>query len=241
MLQRLRRGIQKVDRILHREPAVTPGDFDLRKLPYLVGKDDPVILDIGCNDGSHTLAFLKLFENAKVFAFEPDRRALQSFREKVNDDRAKLYEIAISDKDDVVDFHVSDGIPPGDHADLRPGGWDLSGSIKKPKKHLAMNPWCTFDETIQVKTKRLDTWCREEGITKIDLVWADVQGAEEDLIRGGLDSLNRTHFLYTEYSDDELYEGQINLRKIRKLLPDFKIVQRFDYDVLLENRRWTGK
>jgi hypothetical protein len=103
-----------------------------------------------------------------------------------------------------------------------------------------MNPWCTFDETIQIKTKKLDTWCREECITAIDLVWADVQGAEEDLIRGGLNALSRTHYVYTEYSDFELYEGQINLRQIGKLLPAFKIVQRFQYDVLLQNRRWRA-
>src|SRR6266581_3048963 len=45
-------------------------------------------------------------------------------------------------------------------------GWDLSGSIKKPKLHVEMMPWCTFDEKITVATKRLDTWAREYDVER---------------------------------------------------------------------------
>jgi len=98
-------------------------------------------------------------------------------------------------------------------------------------------PWCTFGEPIIVQTKKLDTWCREESVKQIDLIWADVQGAEENLIRGGREALRRTLYLFTEYSNRELYEGQIGLRKIRDLLPDFDVVYRFEADVLLKNKR----
>jgi 2-O-methyltransferase len=236
-MYRVKNGVREVVRVLKGEPPVTAGEFDLNGLPRLLGRDDPVILDVGCNDGSHTLEFLRLFGNARVYAFEPDPRALASFRGRVKDARAKLFDLAISDEDGVAEFHVSDGVPPAEWKDLRPTGWDLSGSIKRPKEHLAENPWCEFKETISVKTKRLDTWCSEEGIDSIDFVWADVQGAEENLIRGGTEALRRTRYFYTEYSDRELYEGQIGLREIRNLLPDFDVLYRFSNDVLLKNRR----
>jgi hypothetical protein len=52
----------------------------------------------------------------------------------------------------------------------------------------------------------------ENDISFIDFIWADVQGAEEDLILGGLDTLRkRTKYLFTEYNNSEMYEGQINL------------------------------
>ena len=234
----IRNGVKEVVRILRREPPIVPGEFDLGTLPKLLGKDDPVILDIGCNDGSHTLEFLRRFKNSKVYAFEPDPRALENFRGRVNADRVKLFDLAISDADGTAEFHVSDGLPPPEWEELRPKGWDLSGSIKKPKEHLVMHPWCTFSGTITVKTKKLDTWCREEGIESIDLIWADVQGAEENLIKGAEKALRRTRYFYTEYSDQELYEGQIGLREIRKLLPHFDVFYRFSNDVLLKNRRW---
>lgn len=232
----LKNGVKEAMRILKGEPPLMPGEFELSEMPKLLGKDDPVILDIGCNDGSHTLAFLRLFENSKVYAFEPDPRALESFRGKVNSERVKLFDLAISDEDGTAEFHVSDGIPSPEWEELRPAGWDLSGSIKRPKEHLLTHPWCTFDETITVKTKRLDTWCREEGVDSIDFIWADVQGAEENLIKGAAEALRRTRYFYTEYSDRELYEGQISLQGIRRLLPNFEVLYRFANDVLLRNK-----
>jgi 2-O-methyltransferase len=232
----VRKAVSEIVRVLKREVRILPGELDLDELPKLLDKDDPLILDIGANDGSHTLEFLRLFSQARVCAFEPDQRALERFRAKVKSERVRHFDLAISDIDGTAEFHVSDGLPPGDEQSLRPGGWDLSGSIRKPKEHLVTHPWCTFNETITVKTKRLDTWCREEGIESIDLIWADVQGAEENLIRGGTETLRRTRFLYTEYSDRELYEGQISLGEIRALLPNFEVLYRFDNDVLLKNR-----
>ncbi|MCS7030108.1 MAG: hypothetical protein NZL92_01060 [Gloeomargarita sp. SKYG116] len=64
-----------------------------------------------------------------------------------------------------------------------------------------------------------------------------MQGAEVDLIQGGQQTLAKTRYFYTEYSSEELYEGQINLATLLKLLPDFKLVYRFGGDVLLKNQR----
>lgn len=76
---------------------ITPGIIDLTYFKDLIGKDNPVILDIGCNDGSHTMKFLELFNEAKVYSFEPDSRAIERYRNKVKDKRAKLFDIAIVD------------------------------------------------------------------------------------------------------------------------------------------------
>jgi 2-O-methyltransferase len=230
-------AIKKLVWRLKGEPPTLPGELDLGAILGLLGKNDPVILDIGCNDGSHTLEFLRLFGDSRVYAFEPDPRAIVSFRSKVRSDKAKLFEFAISDEDGNTQFHISDGIPSGEWARLRPGGWDLSSSIKKPKEHLAVHPWCTFDTKVVVRTRRLDTWCLEQGVGPIDFIWADVQGAEENLIRGGREALGRTRYFYTEYCDRELYEGQISLGGIRKLLPDFDMLYRFANNVLLKNMK----
>lgn len=231
-------GIKEAVRFLRREPPITSGEFNLTELPALLGKDNPIILDIGCNDGSHTRGFLKLFKNSKVYAFEPDPRAQDRFRYNVQDDRANLFSLAISDTNGEIDFHMSNGTPSPDWEEKLPKGWDLSGSIRNPKKHLDVHPWCTFDESIKVQSKTLDTWRDEQGIEVIDLIWADVQGAEVDLIKGGKKALCKTRFFYTEYCNQELYEGQISLRKILNLLPDFKVLYRFSSDVLLKNKRW---
>jgi FkbM family methyltransferase len=233
----LKNSLKEVVRIARGEPPITPGDFDLAALPALLGKDDPVILEIGCNDGGHTRDFLTLFKRATIYAFEPDPRARARFTAAVQDPRVTLFDVAISDTDGEIDFHMSSGAPSADVAAQLPEGWDLSGSIRKPTGHLDMLPWCTFDQHIKVKTLTLDAWCRAAGVEAIDFIWADLQGAEGDMIRGGQSALANTRYLYTEYSDRELYEGQPTLRTLLSLLPDFEVIHRFSGDVLLRNTR----
>jgi len=92
-------------------------------------------------------------------------------------------------------------------------------------------------EKKQVKTMPLDGWVKKEKINKIDFIWADVQGAEKELIEGALKTLNeKTRYFYTEFYNEELYEGQINLKSILKKLPNFRIINIYGDNVLLENK-----
>src|ERR1700691_421767 len=93
-------------------PTVTPGSISSDYLVELLGTDAPVILEIGANDGLHTLGFLRLFPNAKIYAFEPDNRALAKFRANVTDPRVRLFETAIGAIDGEMKFHSSSGLPP---------------------------------------------------------------------------------------------------------------------------------
>ena len=68
-------------------------------------------------------------------------------------------------------------------------------------------------------------------------VEVDVQGAEQDVIAGAPTILQKTRFLYTEYSNNELYEGQLSLKRLLALLPSFEVEARYPGDVLLRNRR----
>jgi 2-O-methyltransferase len=229
------------------EPAVTPGSLAPALLRELVGRPDPVILDIGCNDGTHTAMFLQLFDQARVYAFEPDPRARRRFAAAIQNARAQLFATAVGAVDGVTGFYPSDGVPGAEWSQRLPEGWDYSGSIRKPKQHLELHPWCRFGDEIEVSVTRLDSWAQQHGVDAVDFIWADVQGAEADMILGGRETLKRTRFLYTEYSNRELYEGQADLRQLLKLLPDFRVVHRYqgtvhDYqgDVLLRNARFRG-
>jgi len=124
----------------------------------------------------------------------------------------------------------------GQESEIMPEGWDCSGSIRKPKNHLKVHPWCKFEKNIVIETKTLDTWCREQGIDRIDFIWMDVQGAEIDVIRGARNALKKTRYLYTEYSNKELYEGQLSLKQVLKELVEFDVVVRYPDDILLKNK-----
>ena len=119
------------------------------------------------------------------------------------------------------------------------GGWDLSGSIKQPYHHLKKHPLVTFEHSIEVSSITLDAFCEEHGIETVDFIWMDVQGAELDVFRGARNTLAQTRYLYTEYSDRELYKGQVGLRGMLKYLPDFTVMVRYPGDALLCNDNLT--
>lgn len=211
------------------------------RIKALVGRPDPIILEIGANDGEHTRMFLELFEDAKVFCFEPDARAQRRFLGNLIARPAlhgwQLFRCAVGDKDGTIDFFPSyaDGV-------VQPiKEWDCSGSIRKPKTHLRRYPWCMFRPAVSVDIVRLDTWAQSwlDGEATIDFLWADVQGAEGDLIAGGRETLRRTRYFYTEYSNEEMYEGQARLDHILAALPEFELLTQYPNDVLLRNRQWT--
>ncbi len=222
-----------IRRAFDRARGVTSDPLTHQEIAALIKKSNPTILEIGCNDGDDTLAFLHEMPDAKMYCFEPDPRAVGRFKTNLGSslDRVRLFEIAISDRKGQIDFHTS----TSDNVDF-PKGWDRSGSIRRPKNVHTVFPWVKFEETITVSTCRLDDWCTENDIKEVDFIWMDVQGAEGDVIAGATNILERTRFLYTEYGNNELYEGQPSLKVLLARLPSFEVVARYPGDVLLRNR-----
>ncbi len=238
-LPRLDRLLKSPFLIFERTPPISFSAINKSLIRECVAKRAPTILEIGCYDGSHTLWFAEIFDNPKIYCFEPDPRAIARFGKKVGHrSNIELFEVAVADRDGEATFFQSGGQQAGRPPDSMPEGWDCSGSIRKPKNHLKVHPWVTFDKTIKVKTVTLDSWCEEHRVEAIDFIWMDVQGAEIDVISGAAKALRRTRYLYTEYDNRELYKGQAGLRKILRQLTDFKVLIRYPGDVLLRNERF---
>lgn len=218
--------------------AIQPHRLTPIALQQLVGSDAKVVLEIGANDGADTVLLLNVFPQATIYAFEPDPRAAAKFKAKGHHPRVRLFETAIGAYDGQANFYVSSGQPPGVTAEQKARyaqGWDESGSLRAPKSVTAVWSWLKFEETRPVAVQRLDTWAAAQNIGKVDFIWADVQGAEGDLIAGGVETLLRTRYLYTEYSNTEHYEGQLNLSQILRILPTFTVHTLYETDVLLQN------
>jgi 2-O-methyltransferase len=233
IFSRLKRLNKLIYYQIKREPPVTDSSISKEFISRLVSRPNPTILEIGCHDGTNTLWFLEIFNSPKIFCFEPDPRAASRFKQNIgNSPEISLFEYAIGNKNGKTTFYMSSGR----ESEAMPEGWDCSGSIRKPKNHLKVHPWCKFEKNIIIETKTLDTWRKEQGIEKIDFIWMDVQGAEIDVIRGGRNTLKNTRYLYTEYNDKELYEGQISLKRLLKELVEFDVIVRYPDDILLKNK-----
>ncbi len=133
---------------------------------------------------------------------------------------------AVAEFDDECQFHVSWN--PAD-------GSRTSGSIRKPTGHLIYYPNTEFTGVNMVPCWKLDTIFQKEWLTKIDLLWVDIQGAERDMIAGGRCALMHTRYLFIEVESGELYEGQALKEDLFGMLPGWKIVDDLGQNVLLVN------
>ncbi len=178
------------------------------------------IFELGAHDGSDT-SWLSDLRNTTVHAFEPDPRNTPPPRANVVLNRA-----AIADREGPRPFILSEsgwGQP-----------WTYSSSLRRPKNHLHRYP-VTFGSPINVEATSLDIYRRRHGLGDVDFIWADVQGAEGDMVRGGYETLSRTRYLYTAYSNDEMYEGQWKLGDILRALPAYRVMELYETEVLLRN------
>jgi FkbM family methyltransferase len=210
-------------------------DLSPHEIRALVGTDSPLILEIGCNDGTDTIRFLDAMPKARIICFEPDPRPASRFK-CAGDSRVTLHQVAISDRLGYANLYQSGGMPPRLRAMPNSGSlddWDMSSSILRPTGHLAKSPWCTFTKSTKVQTVPLDHY--ESLYGTVDFIWADVQGAEALLILGGQKTLRRTRYLYTEYYDDPMYDRQPDLKALLSFLPRWNLLGIYGSNALLKN------
>jgi len=218
-----------------------PKNINKRFLKKLLAKDGPVILEVGAHVGVDSVGFLDTFPACRLFCFEPDPRNVEIHRECVCDERCVLVSFAVSNTDGETTLYLS----TSDYTRSKKIGSSIrkirataASTIKEPNRRLRKKryPNIRFEETIVVPTIRLDTWFATSGLDMIDLIWADVQGAEGDLIDGGRTALSKTRFLYTEFSKKRLHKGQVCFNGIMKRLHDFDLLAVYGTNALLKNK-----
>jgi FkbM family methyltransferase len=83
-----------------------------------------------------------------------------------------------------------------------------SSSIFELEKHKIHHPHIYVTETIEVKTKRMDSLISENEINleNYDFINIDIQGAELLALKGFGDLLNNIKYIYTEINTNNLYK-----------------------------------
>ena len=181
-----------------------------------------IIFDIGANNGSHSIEFANCFSHSLIYSFEPDKRPLEKFRKRLKNQpleissRINIIESCVGNFNGEIDFFASNGTGDWDN-------WDSSGSIKIPSNHKNVRPEITFERTTHQITT-LNTWTKQNSIASVDLIWADIQGAELDMILGASDILNSVKFINVECHNPPLYEDDSSINDIKNNLENFRVV-----------------
>jgi FkbM family methyltransferase len=190
-----------------------------------------VVLDLGAHLLEEASQLLPLLPQATWHALEPNPECCLIARSLVmpslpKSARVHLHEVAVGRENGTALLRRSrmkSGQP-----------WTASSSTRVPKQVLLSYPWMEFDDGIVVPQVALDAFCAEHGVTDVDLVKMDVQGAEVDAIAGGQLTFARARRVLTEVCESQEYEGQLGLAGILEVLPgDWVVEERLLCDALL--------
>jgi len=153
---------------------------------YELKKGDTVI-DVGANVGMFTIkASLSVGEKGKVIAIEPVEENFRVLRRNIEYHRC----------DNVILLNKACGNRKGKSImliSLLSGTHQLKSVGKDPE---------FFKKEVEVDTDTLDNICKEIGISRIDFLKIDVEGAEMDVLKGAEESLNFTRNIAMELHYD---------------------------------------
>jgi FkbM family methyltransferase len=172
---------------------------------YIDFDDVNVILDVGSRDGYQSVEFRTWFPKAKVVAFEANPGQLSLCNNVTNGHDIQVVGKAVGDFNGKTKFYTSNNNIG-------------ASSLLKINGHPRSAQWP--QQEVEVDVIRLDNWCADNSITKVDLLWVDVQGAERMVFEGCGDMLKDVKCICTEVELAHMYEGSILKDELDKLLKE---------------------
>lgn len=151
------------------------------------------ILDIGSRDLEQSLELLSVFPDAHVYAFEANPTSYEKCVEKAKGHNITVFNYAVLDYDGEVTFYQ---VPQEENHG--------ASSVFEPTEYVVGVDMTTV-EKITVPTIRIDTWAKQNGIGKIDLVWADTQGCELPVFQSFVELFDEVQAIATEVETGALY------------------------------------
>ena len=167
-----------------------------RNVKWLQNMDIKTVIDVGANIGQAARMFHDILPNAFIYSFEPLHECfLQLNSNMVDVPNFKAFNIALGDKEGEKNIYRNEDLPS-------------SSLLKMNKLCKKIYPFASREtiETIEVKT--LDSVVNELALEDNILLKIDVQGFEERVLRGGMNTLSRVKVIIIETMFQELYEGQ---------------------------------
>ncbi|AEM38544.1 methyltransferase FkbM family [Pyrolobus fumarii 1A] len=165
-------------------------------------KNGYVVVDVGAHFGFYTLiAAAKVGKSGLVMAFEPSKTNFRVLRVNILANRltnVKLYKVALADENGRAVL----GVPRG----------RLSG-----ENTLAVNP-SQAEQLEVVEVRRFDEIAEEEGISKVDVVKIDVEGAEYKVLKGFGNYLDTCKYIILEVHPSQMVKLGTSPKELYALL-----------------------
>jgi FkbM family methyltransferase len=160
-----------------------------------------VFFDVGANDGFDSLSYARNNPEAKVYAFEPNPYMIELLEKESKDlQNYIILPLAVSDYEGVSNFNICT---------------DKQGLCSlldwgKDAKNIWPQFGLDFQEKIDVKVIKLETFIEDNNIKKIDYFHCDTQGSDLRVLKGLGKYINIIEEGQVEATnrDNSLYENQ---------------------------------
>lgn len=192
--------------------CLNPENIASKRVKYLLNKVDlysiKTIADIGSWHLKQSIEMAYIFPFAAIHAFEPNPETYKvcintwNTLENSIKDRIFIHQIALSDEIGKVDFYPLDKSKTNS---TNEGIASLNPLMKSMDGSLLNDKW--VQKKISVECNTLDNWCLINGISKIDLIWMDVQGAELKVLNGSKNIIKNVLAVCTEAGLIPYYEN----------------------------------
>jgi FkbM family methyltransferase len=163
------------------------------------------VLDIGANDGDYARRISQILPEAQIYSFEPIPSCYQQLLEKTKALKIIAFPFALGEKEEELSINVSAHSPS-------------SSLLGMATLHEEMFEGSGYVKSEMIIVKRLDDIAIQLNLKKKYLVKIDVQGFEDKVIKGGIETIRHASIIIIETSFQELYKGQMLFGEIHDLL-----------------------
>lgn len=146
--------------------------------PFIINSN--VILDIGAHIGYHSIAYSKINPNARIYAFEPQKKIFDLLCENLQANRinnVSAFNNAVANKEGIFSLSntISDGLNPDTPIEYGTDkGFNFGG--------MSLGKDGEFVVTVAID---------EMDLGEVDFIKIDVEGAESLVISGAIETLKR--------------------------------------------------
>lgn len=153
------------------------------------------VIDIGSNEGQFIQTISKVLPKRKIFAFEPINSCYQNLVKNTSKYDVTAFNIGLGDTDGTVQINVSKNL--------------VSSSIlPMANLHKTLYPESAYEAIETIQIKRLDDVLSPHRLEQNIMVKIDVQGYEENVLKGGAKTIESSAVVIIETSFHSLYQNQ---------------------------------
>ena len=193
------------------------------ELVNLLNSKKPIIFDVGCFVGNFSRNLKKKLnlKNKNFYLFDANPNL------KIKD--FKYNNLVFSDKISNKNFYLNEFFPSSGSSLKEDTKNDLKWNYTR--KLITLSPNKGF-KLLKVKTNTIDNFCKNNKITKIDILKIDVEGSEFEVLKGSKKILNQTHLIQLE-----IYQNKKNFSKIEKKITT--LLKEYNFKKIKEKKIWS--